>query len=62
MSHIADKGEVDETHWNTISPGKVKDMKAGELSFPDKSELYSASKTLAEQGEQVTISLPCAYY
>ena len=50
---MSDKGEIDETFWNEESIKKVKDMKPGQLSFPDKVDVYCASKSLAEKGKSM---------
>ena len=52
-ARMSDKGEIDETFWNEESIEKVKDMKPGQLSFPDKVDVYCASKSLAEKGKSV---------
>ena len=52
---MSNKGEIDETCWNEESIEKVKGMKPGQLSFPDRAEVYCASKSLAEKGKQILI-------
>ena len=51
INHPTDKGNLDESHWNTKSPEDIKDYKPGVLSILEQTNLYLASKTLAERGE-----------